>query len=219
MNAKAFKQRLAARVGCPDDHIGAVSCQAKDVEVKGDGRMLSVVANTTDIDLENEVVDPDGAELDYILANRKVFVDHEYTFDRVVGKVRQIRRSVDDRGRVVAWKVEMGTHGALGAEIVEAAQAIGIGASIGFQALEFGPPTRDEIERFSKDGRVPEIVVRRWRWLELSLTHFPCNVSCQDLTVAPGVDLGERAREAVEDGRIAPETARKLRVGVTRIRV
>jgi hypothetical protein len=219
MNAKAFKSRLAARVGCDDSHIGAVSCQAKDVEVKGDGRMLSVVANTTDIDLESEVVDPDGAELDYILANRKVFVDHEYTVDRVVGKIRNIRRVVGDNDRTIAWKVDMGTHGALGSEVVEAAQAIGIGASIGFQALEFGPPTKEEIERFAKDGRVPDTVVRRWRWLELSLTHFPCNVSCQSDSTSPVHDLGSRAHEAIDHGILRPDTARKLRVGVTRIRV
>lgn len=218
-SASSFRSRLAGRVGCAPEDIGAVACVAKDVSIGRGGDTLTVIANTDDIDLEGEVVVPGGADLSYFQANRSVFVDHQYGVGDLAGKMRNVARVLGDDGEIKAWKVSIAMTGPLGPPMTEVAREVGVGASIGFQAIEYGPPSRDEIERYARDGQSPSIIVRKWKWLELSLTHFPANVSCQTQLVEPGPDLRGRAREAVREGRVSPESANRIRLGSTRIRL
>ena len=82
-----------------------------------------------------------------------------------------------------AWRVIMQLHkldgNPLPDDILTMAKEGGIGVSIGFEPTDFGPPTDDESKAYTRKGKTPRSVVRSWRWLELSVTALPCNVSCR----------------------------------------
>lgn len=156
---------------------------AKDVSVDrtGSNRDILVVANTASIDCDNEVVVPEGADMTYLGRNAKVFVDHRYDINSMVGGIRNGYPKLVDG----AWHVKFGVRRSdLGDQILRDAEDFGLGVSIGFDALEAGPPTEDELKAYGK-GREFRSIVRKWHWIELSVTAMPCNVDCQSVREAP----------------------------------
>ena len=51
------------------------------------------------------------------------------------------------------------------------AEGVVRGVSVGYVATDFGRPTPEEVEQYG-DLRS---IVRKWLWLELSVTPMPCN--------------------------------------------
>lgn len=158
--------------------LGVVSSFAKSASVETN-RDIVAVATTDDLDLEEEVVVPGGADLSYFQKNKKVFVDHTYDTMHAVGVLR----------RLTAWHGHGGAEGWLArvnvpesenplSSHVLALAAEGIGMSIGFEAIDYGRPTADEQKAYPG----VKSIVRRWKWIELSFTAMPCNVSCQTLS-------------------------------------
>lgn len=173
------------RVRCnlpPDSLVGIVSSYGKKAQVEGDGRTLDMNATTDDIDLQDEVVVPGGADTTYFATNRKVFGDHQYGLLDVVGICRSIDPIVRG-GSQKGWRVKvyMLPGNAIADAVLALADEDGIGCSIGFQATEYGAPTPDEAKSYSGNKGAPSSIVRKWNWLELSMTAFPCNVACQTL--------------------------------------
>jgi hypothetical protein len=112
------------------------------------------IANSTDIDLEDEVVVPDGANRAYIQANGKMFADHKYGQSDVVGKIRAYI-PVMSGGSQSAWKVRFHLAstdaGMTAAKIID--ELGGIGLSVGFFAKDYGPPSAEEKTLYGKGGR------------------------------------------------------------------
>jgi hypothetical protein len=163
------------------DKLGAFGIDSVKAD-DGDSREVVVIATTSEVDLDSEVVLASGADRSYIDANRSVFADHQYDRDAYCGKIRRIDPVKGPDGEVVGWKVRMFfTRNALGDEMLRQAREDGIGVSIGFQALDWGPPEGDEKAAY------PEAVniIRRWKWLELSVTQLPCNVNARQVTTEP----------------------------------
>ena len=152
--------------------------------VTNDPRNLLVMANTAAIDEDNEVVVPDGAMLDYFGQNRMVFFDHEYKNKDMAGGVRRGWPKLTPEG----WKVQFHVRrSADGDQLLKDAEDYGVSVSIGFDALEHGPPTDEEIAKYG-GGKSFRSIVRKWRWIELSVTWMPCNVSARSahpVSVAP----------------------------------
>lgn len=176
--------------------IGVRGSFGKDVEVdtsKGN-RDIIVVANTDDIDLDDEVVVPSGADTSYFFKNGKIFVDHWYDTDRCVASLRKAM-AYPSPGDHRAWRVRMRVmETELGEDVLTIARESGIGSSIGFEPVSYGPPTEEESKRYDRGNGPPRSVARKWKWLELSLTCMPCNVACQG-----GVARVDETRSAVLD--------------------
>ena len=198
-------------------HIGVWASFNKDVSVDTDNgnRDIIVVANTDDIDLENEVVVPSGASMDYFASNGKVFVDHDYSFGSAVGAVRKngivaFPSLSDQRG----WKVRVGMLSLKGNpvpdDILTIAKEVGIGVSIGFEATDYGPPTDEEEKRYTGKGGPPKSVVRSWKWIELSFTAMPCNVACQSQAVVVDDSRAASLEGLVTKGLIQRQSARAM---------
>lgn len=137
-------------------------------------------ANTDDIDLSDEVVDPRGADTTYIMANRKVFANHNYENDDVVGHLRWVKAYPDvkaHRAWQVRFKLTTNRAGETVRKMIE--ETGGIGLSVGFYARSYGPPTDEEVKAYSVGSKRPKSIVRAWDWFELSATCLPCNVACQ----------------------------------------
>ncbi len=186
---QTIKSRIAAiksRHGLPEDApVGIFATfdtkAALDTD-KGNNDVIAV-ATTDDVDLDDEVVLPQGCDWSYLNANRKLFVDHQYDISHCVGVLRSFS-PYPSKGAIKGWSIRAHLYkempypaaGAVG-KIIE---QDGIGISIGFLALDYGPPTADE--RIKYPGA--SSIVRKSKLLEASFTCLPCNVSCQTLRVS-----------------------------------
>lgn len=124
------------------------------------------IANTADVDLDNEVVVPAGADTTYFFKNRTIFLDHDYT-----KPVARLRYASLKGGK---WVVNM-TFGRTPLALEAKANVddgVVNGSSIGFIPTDYGRPTAEEVKAYGPH----ESIVRTWEWLELSLTGLPCNV-------------------------------------------
>lgn len=190
--------------------VGVVGVFGKDARVDRDNRDIVVMATTDDMDLEREVVVPEGADTGYFFRNRSIFVDHQYTADRMIGKLRSAAPRYKPDGTQKGWLIRVHVldlpNNPLPDDILTAAEH-GIGASIGFEAKEYGPPTEQEMARFKSQ---PRSVIRKWHWLETSLTFMPCNVACQSQVATVDDTRQAVLDELVTKGKIRRESARLL---------
>jgi hypothetical protein len=216
MNATTILTRLKSHGIQDGETVGVVSSYGKGAELhtKSASRELIVVANTGDIDLDNEVVVPSGADTRYFERNRMIFADHQYDLGQVAGKMRRLDKypsEADHKSwRVRAYVNDNPIGNAVWTIVEETGQ---IGVSIGFIAKDYGPPDDNERKAYkSRDGSVPRSIVREWDWFELSFTALPCNVACQSLTVTEGksADMLNEVERLVTKGRIDRESAYML---------
>jgi len=162
----AFAKSKSVGVSLP----GAVPTAIKTT--KDNKRNVLVTANTTGVDCDSEVVLPYGAQLGYFGLNRRVFVDHDYKFWDMCGGVRTGWPTMVNG----AWDVLFATRrSAVGDQVLKDAEDFGISVSIGFDAIDVGPPTPEEVEKYG-GGESFRSIVRQWEWIELSVTYMPCLV-------------------------------------------
>lgn len=159
-----------------------------------DDRELVGMATTDDMDLEEEVVLPGGADLTYVSANKSLFMDHRYDGMNKIGVIRNSTRAKSPTG-ADGWLSRVHLHNSKNplVEHVLACAADPDGApgfSIGFEALDYGRLTADEQARYPR----AKSIVRRWRWIELSCTFMPCNVACQTRAMTTDTSRVAKAR-------------------------
>lgn len=160
---------------------------------------LTLIVNTGDIDLQDEVVIPSGCtDMAYLMSNQKVFADHIYDIEHTIGALRSPPKPYPSKADHLAWKasIVLDTGNPIAKAVVRIVENLGgIGASIGFIPIDRGAPTEDELGVYAKAGQTLTSIVRTWKWFEFSLTCLPCNVTCQTQDVS-----GESAKmvEGVE---------------------
>lgn len=203
------------------ESVGVVSSYGKGAEIdtKNNTRDLVVVANTGDIDLDNEVVIPSGADTKYFERNRMIFADHQYDLSQVAGKMRHLHKYPTEADHK-AWRVRAHVNNnPIGNAVWTIVEETGqIGVSVGFIAKEYGPPDDEERKAYrGKDGSTPRSIVREWEWFELSFTALPCNVACQSLAMTQGksADMLNEVERLVTKGRIDRESAYLLGMPIT----
>ncbi len=180
------------------------------------------VANTAAVDLSKEVVLPDGAARDkdgnilYIGTAKAIFTNHNYDIDPI-GTFRGA--SLQGKGSDAKWVVRFVLHGRTPeskqiASLFELGDDNPIrGVSIGFIATDASEPTDDEIGEYGPDA---ENVIRKWTWLELSVTPQPCNPEAwiQSIGTGKSVEIADDAARGLERamgrGLITKSTAAAL---------
>lgn len=185
-----------------DGVVAVVRTRPQSVKADVGERLVQIVATTERIDVDDEVVVATGfmASADwirrnapkaglrpgpsdsYFLENRSVFVDHQYDMGSFVGKMRGLK-PIANGGRTTGWEASVRLHKdhQFTPTILEMSADGMIGSSIGFQRIESGKPTEDELKRYTRDGRKPAIISRTWEWIELSFTPMPANVDAQSV--------------------------------------
>jgi hypothetical protein len=214
MTGSTLIQRIRSNAKVGDDTpIGVRGTFGKDVTV-GEDRTVWVIANTDDVDLQREVVVPAGADTSYFFRNKNIFLDHDTRYDSLVGRLRTPMPWPNNR-TFSAWKVGVFVLDTpLGNDVLTLAREGALGVSIGFIPLDWGRPNAEEVRRYTRDGEAPESIVRTWKWLELSFTPFPCNVSCQAVGKAQRDESRrDRIDRLLTKGLIRRETADLLGVG------
>lgn len=174
-------------------------------------RFLTVMATTSDVDLEGDVVVPEGADTQYFFRNRKITVDHFWDTEHCVGQLHSA--NLKNNGWLIRFRM---FDVPLARDILTIAREGGIGVSIGFSPTDFGPPTPQELTRYGKGGTIHRIH-RAWRWIETSIAAFPMNVACQTIGTK-SFNEGKRALldELVTKGRINLKSAVALGLPVAK---
>jgi HK97 family phage prohead protease len=192
----------------PTDEVHAKADANAVATVDQSQRLVTAIANTPSIDLDDEVVVPDGAERDdsgqvvYFGDMRAIYWAHNY--DRPIGRLRTAALRSD------RWVCQFYVTDKTAAGV----EAFGLlvdgvvrGTSIGFVARDAGPLTEEERERYG----IASSIVRRWTWLELSVTPMPCNPDAQITEVkAMPDDLCRTLAERITKGRSTREGAEAL---------
>lgn len=194
------KERRIGLIGLP-----SLYCKAADSK---NPRDIVVTANTDDIDLDQEVVIPDGADTRHYRANGANFLDHKYDFPHHVGFMRSLRMADGGRAWINRSQIFDNLKSPLADDLLTVAATAGIGSSIGYEELDGGPPNDKDPVRYQK----ADWVTRKWSMIELSFTAMPCNVACHG-----GAEAGMDAEKCwgildnlVTKSRIKRETARAL---------
>lgn len=195
----------AAKIGV---RVGRLFESKAEIEPNQNGRMLiSAVATTATVDLENEVVVPSGANIAYFVAARAVYYCHN-TFALPVASLRNLTMLPNDGG----WRIQASTVNTEFARDVATCVAEGAinGGSIGFLRIQSGEPTPEEIAKYGPH----EYITRQWDWLEWSLTPMPCNPDAMVESVGPSKSLPDEAASAVSRlvarGRISRKSAEAM---------
>lgn len=201
--------------------VATKSATAADISATENetGRFISMVVTTDDVDLENEVVDPNGADTTYIntRGQGKVFLDHRMETEFTIGSIVYTAKHVVDgvlRGYRQLIQVRSNSSFPFADDCWNMAKTIGIGASVGYagRVLTQVYPTDPDRWRGAKS------VVRRWKWIETSLTAAPMNVSCQSQAVTEGKRLAQ-LDELVTKSIIKRETAAIMGLADARPRI
>lgn len=207
----------------PSHPIGVVAApwgaHRKSVIRKADpanGRPLEIVsyANTAAVDLEREVVVPEGGDVrSYLTANGNLFVDHRYDMEHVVAKC--IRMALDSKGWLCTGQFFKGFETEYTRACVALAMAGTLAMSIGFEALDYGDPSKDEQRLYPG----VESIVRRWKALEVSYTAMPMNVTCRQVTtnLAASGEVAEKSRKALIDAHVSADVVKTFGIKPRRI--
>lgn len=215
MDGPGIVARIKSRHGIDDGApVGVVAAwDTKAATYTEDGNYdIESTMTTSDVDLDEEVVLPEGGDLDsYLRKNGAVFLDHHYSTEKRIGHVRWIKTFPDSgpvKGLAFRAAVLKTSNSPLPGLVMDMARQFGIGASIGFIALDYGPPTPAEKTVYP----LARSVVRKWKAIEVSFTALPCNVACQGRAV---VDDSKSTRVL----RVMGERAKLLGVGAPRKRL
>lgn len=189
------RRHKSAYKGIEDAKIGILAFKSIDMEVDTDSgnRDIYGVATTDDVDESEEVMLPEGADTTYIDAIKKLFVDHQYGCETDIGMIRWVKKLANGRGWKYRARIYEGLTNPLADDTLKKITQSGhYGVSIGFDALDYGPPTALEQKKYP----MARSIVRKWRWIELSVTPTPCN--SYSYAVAAGMLTGAKRLELIE---------------------
>ena len=222
MNNQDIIDRLKNHPGINDDAtVGIVSSFGKGAEVVAKEKTRDIVAilTTSDIDMDDEVLVPSGADMSYLQANKMIFADHHYNMTDYVGVLRSIT-PMGESGNLKGWRIRFhASDSDLGNACVKIVEHAGqIGISAGFRVKNYGPPTQQELDLYSMGEKTPKSIVRQYMVFEASTTCIPCNVACQGVAagigtkaasihIGKGVDMINTVDDLVTRGMIKRETA------------
>lgn len=188
------KRAAAIKAINAEDRVGVMSraMVAEDIKAteNANGRFVSMIVTTDDVDMENEVVDPNGADTSYIntRGQGKVFLDHRMETEFAVGSIVYTAKHIIDgelRGYRQLIRIRNDSPFPFADDCWNMAKTIGIGSSVGYAGRVMSKVYPTDPARWAG----AKSVVRRWKWIETSLTAAPMNVSCQSQSVSEGKRL------------------------------
>ena len=146
---------------------------------KGQPFQIEGYATTDAVDLEREVILPDGIDIvSYFQTNRSMFVDHDYDILSCVGKCRNLK--ITPKG-IICTSILLSAMGNPKRDWVQAlASEYQVGHSVVVERISKGAPTAEEAKKYPG----ARLVTRTSRLIEISYTAIPMNGECQAMGVA-----------------------------------
>jgi len=153
-------------------NVGGIAPEHAAATKAGPFEILSWATRNT-VDMEGEVVIPDGADTSYFSKNRTLFVDHEYDIMKAVGKMRNMKMT--PQGWLLRGALVNNPENPYRNQVQSLAEAGNIGMSIGFEVLDASAPNEQERKAYPNARGI----IRAWKLLEVSYTAMPMNQDCQ----------------------------------------
>ncbi len=156
-----------------------------------DKREFTAIISTSDVDLVNEVLLPDGANIKSFKNNPMVLLNHDRNLP--IGRAPNIRR----QGNGLVAKGFIGKNIERINDTWELVkQGIISGVSVGFIEVDSRTPSFEDKKMFGKNV---QRVITRWILKEFSFVVFPCNeaamiTACKSLSITPE-ELGIETKE------------------------
>lgn len=164
--------KLSKPKKCGDRSIDGVKmCLFDKADTDRKQRLVTAIANTAAIDMDDEVVIPEGAPAPgkaYFDITKTIYYNHQYDSFNNIGTMRW-RRMKNGSHMVQFYVTDKTPAGRYAFALLE--EGIIKGVSIGFEALDRSEPTDEEIAIYGPAS----VVTRSWEWVELSVTSMPCN--------------------------------------------
>ena len=184
-----FLDRLTERFGKmagDGERVGVKAIVSDSLRVEETEQQFEIVAtaNTARVDLDNEVVVPEGADTTYFNANKSILFNHD--MNSPIGSMVNMKLLRAESRWLVRMFISGGTPFCRDVRSL-LREGVIKGVSIGFFATEAGQPTPEEKGLYG-DHRS---IVRAWKWMELSVTPQPCNVDA--LVTVVGKSMIDRA--------------------------
>jgi hypothetical protein len=218
MKLKNVLQTIKERHGLTkNDEVGLIGTINTKSSVDRANRLVRATATSNFVDLTDEVVVQDGIDWSYLDANRKILVDHINDCDHLVGTLvnrKAVTKIINQKLVTQRWDILVHVlpleKNKYCEDILTIAEHAGIGMSIGFQVLEKGKPTKEEIALYG-NGKPFDSIIRKCKLLEVSFVACPCNVEAQsmDLEAAKRADA---IKELSVKRLINPETAKLFNI-------
>ena len=192
-----IREHFADELTSPDATVGVKYAHTLSMKADDNGQVEAII-NTADVDLDDEVVIPEGGNMAPLMRLKSIYYNHQY-WELPIGTVRRV--SIKDG----AWRAVFGLtlRNQFAKDVWHLIQDEAInGTSIGFEALDRGVPTQDEVKQY---GNVSS-VVRTWNCFEFSVTPMPCNHGALIQRSASDEWL-DRVERAVKSRRITAKSA------------
>lgn len=173
-----IRKRLGLAEDVPLGAFGSFGEGTEIVDAPDGGMTLKLVITTDAVDLDGDIVLPDGADWTYWeKAGLPVYLEHNYGVNETVGVGRKGSLKLVKIGAMAGWTMSVGIRKTEeGQAVATYVRDVGpIGASIGFRVVESRQPNAEEAKRVGPSGIRPTRVVSKWLGLETSLTVMPCN--------------------------------------------
>lgn len=172
-----------------DDEISILPIANTKSVIDREQRLIRAIATSSAVDLSDEVVVQDGCDWSYLLKNRKILIDHKNSMECVVGTLvnqKANTKIINNKLVTQSWQILVHilplTQNKIGDDILTIAEHSGIGMSIGFQVLEKGSPTKEEMQMYN-DGKPFSSIIRKCKLLEVSFVAMPCNPEAQSMDI------------------------------------
>jgi HK97 family phage prohead protease len=150
--------------------------------------------------------DGDG-QISYFADARAIYLNHDYS-SLPIGKMRNA--SIDSAGNWICNLFITNATAAARETFQLIQEGIINGVSIGFKSMDRGAPTQAEVQKYGPCWSV----VRKWLWIELSITPQPCNPEAwiTGIKSAPAESVVKEIQDRVKRGYVSAGTAKALGV-------
>lgn len=180
---RAVKRVKAIAPHIADENIAVKACGIHNSKAmypaSGQPFQISGYCTTDAVDLEREVILPDGVDWKtYFGKNMSMFVDHVYDALHCVGKWRSFQYTPS--GIVCNSTLIEGGTNHLRDWIRTLALEHQIGYSVTVERVSKGAPTAEEAKKYPG----AKLITRNSRLIEISYTAIPMNGECQAVGVA-----------------------------------
>lgn len=201
--------------------VGVRTSLTKNVTVNRDRRLLTVTATTADVDEDLEVIVPSGCDPgSYWFTTKNIFWDHKHDNASYVARMRKAYPRMTG-GVQDGWTCQVDVlplaKSMSGDDLMTIAEYGGLFASIELVGIDFGKTTNAEKMKYKQGNKVPMTIVRTWKWVGLTFTMIPANVSCKAVGYADALGYSdgmdkhmEMLDELIVKGRIRRETAEMM---------
>jgi len=150
-----------------------------------EGKTFSATITTNGMDLDHDVLLPEGMIITDFEKRKTIFWNHDY--NKPIGKSLSLTKSRD------AWvsKAMLASrpddhHGEWFPDTVHSLMKQGVirGVSVGFDPIEVRQPSKKDIDQF---GKGVKRVINKWKLLEFSIAPLPANQDALISAVSKGL--------------------------------